>query len=184
MDRIRWVSFPILICVIGCRDQAGTKNKYRGVKMSVPKAPWKWTKGPSLQPACVLVDWIERHARTETGTRRLFRLPVVVRFDLYRIAIESACIGTSEADMDSSSVHLRLDDTGMGMSLPSQLRVYCKDHSRVCAVWLEGYWGPLVELPLPELGSDERSKPFTVLKVIGAINALEGDARPLVLSGP
>lgn len=181
----RW-TLPMLVLVVECHGQVATRNDSGEGKMkAVSGTPAKWTEGPALQPAAVLLDWLERHARTETGTRRLFRLPVVVRFeDAYRLAIESAFIGTSEADRNSDSVCLRLDDTGMGMSLVSQLGPYCAGSSRVCRVWLEGYWGRLVEVPLPEREGDVAGKPFAVLKVVGAVQGPPDAARPAVLMGP
>lgn len=139
-----------------------------------------WKEGPPLRPSEVLLAWIEEHARGASNHRRLFRLPVVVRFeDEYRLAIESACIGTSEQDCRGGAIPLTLDDTGMGSPLVTSLGPYCTRSSRVCVVWLEGLWGRLVELP--DLQPDAKTFVFAVTRVVGPV---EGDGRPSVRLDP
>ncbi|AFZ25552.1 hypothetical protein Cylst_3402 [Cylindrospermum stagnale PCC 7417] len=126
----------------------------------------------TIKPFSVLLDWLNHQVKTTSGSRKQLRLPVVIRFkDSYRLAIGNAFVGTSDTDLDKDAIFLSLDDTSMGISLLSRLRNICPKNSNSCGVWLEGYWGSLLELdlpdhPLPGENKAEVSKwPFTVLKV-------------------
>jgi len=144
--------------------------------------------GPPLSPAGPLLEWLEG-VKAAAGPRKLLRLPVVVRFeDDYRLALSEAVVGVSEAAFDDAeALRLKLDDTGMGVSLLEAVKRLCTGLS--CAVWLEGHWGTLLTGPLARralagAGTDPRH-PFAVLRVQGTVGAGEAgeageDVRVLV----
>jgi hypothetical protein len=129
--------------------------------------PGNLAEGPTIQPASQLLSWLEKNARDEAGNRRIFRLPVVVRFeDEHRLALGPAYIGVSEASLGSDRVALALDDTGLKVSLLDQLNQRCTRPATVCALWLEGYWGPLVQAGSSSDPPDgDKTHPFAVLAV-------------------
>lgn len=135
-----------------------------------PKNPVSFIPGLPIKPSSQLLNWLNNEASTTSETRKRLRLPVVIHFeDSYRLALGDSFIGTSDKDRDNDAIFLTLDDTGMGVSLLSTLNDICPKTTNSCAVWLEGYWGSLVDLDLPELSEleeDEEDKwPFAVLKV-------------------
>lgn len=141
--------------------------------------------GPALRPASALLAWLEASAGNDDGGRRLFRLPVVVRFeDRYRLGLGAAHIAASASDLTPDAIALELDDTAMGIALLDQLRSRCPAGVDACAVWLDGYWGPLVTAMA---GGDrgEALWPFAVLELHGMIDPSDApSARPYVESAP
>ena len=70
-----------------------------------------------------------------------------------------------------------LDDTALSIGLADRLRSDCARDEH-CAVWVEGTWGRLIEVPT--LGVGPRRSAFTVRRYLGLV---EGSApRILVLS--
>ncbi len=125
--------------------------------------------GPPIRPARILLDWLNGHGRSVQGNLVPLRIPVVVRFaDANRLSIRDAFIGAPGSRPGEDTIFLFLDDTGLGISLLSRLQSLFPGGVTSCAVWLEGHWGRLVDLPgEPEpadvaLGSDRRW-PFAVL---------------------
>lgn len=162
-------------------ERGKDKEKAMAIPMR-PAQPASMVEGPLIQPSKPLLDWLEKNSRTATGKRLRFRLPVVVRFeDQYRLALSGAFIGTTEADGGAQAILLGLDDTGMGTALIDQLRDRCPKSTNSCAVWLEGYWGQLVEAPMPESPSTAGIKkhPFAVLRVHGMIDPQARQAEPI-----
>jgi hypothetical protein len=127
--------------------------------------PVHMVDGPAIQPSGALLDWLGKNATNAAGKRRLFRLPVVVRFeDSYRLALGPAFIGVSEGAPPADAIPLTLDDTGLKSALLDTLRDRCPKEAGGCALWLDGYWGALVDAPgLP--GEAPPKNPFAVLRV-------------------
>lgn len=145
--------------------------------------------GPALRPASALLAWLEASAGNDDGGRRLFRLPVVVRFeDRYRLGLGAAHIAASVNDLAPDAIALELDDTAMGIALLDQLRSRCPAGVDACAVWLDGYWGPLVTaMGGGDRGGDggEALWPFAVLELHGMIDPTDAaSARPQVEAAP
>ncbi len=100
--------------------------------------------GPPLSPSGPLLTWLQAHGGEP---RKLLRLPVVVTFsNPGRFAIGRAWIGGAPADAPpADAVELRLDDTGLKVSLVEHVRARCADDEAMsCALWLDGLWGPRV----------------------------------------
>lgn len=105
-----------------------------------------WKLGPPIRPASALLESIERHDTGSVGKRSRLRVPIVAFFeDEHRLALRRAVVGVSLED--SNEVALHLDDSGLGISLIDRLRRLCAADATTCAVWVEGYWGPLLEDP-------------------------------------
>jgi hypothetical protein len=126
-----------------------------------PHPPSVTAEGPAIRPAAPLLAWLDREARSDSGERRRFRLPVVVRHDVR--GVTAAFVGVTD-DPDADTLSLALDDSAMGVSLADTLR---SRGAGTHIVWLEGYWGALLA---PAPGPDARGRwPFAVLRVHDAI---------------
>lgn len=137
-----------------------------------PTALKKMIEGAAIQPSGTLLDWLNRNARSATGARRLFRLPVVIRFqDEYRLELGDAFVGAAEETMSADPIALSLDTSAMGMSLWSLLNERCPKALIACAVWLDGYWGSSIETGESDASwqGGVRKWPFTVLRLHGLI---------------
>ncbi len=133
------------------------------------------TANHAVSPTPALLNWLEE---TSTGAspRPLFRLPVYVEFgDEYRLDYGRVVVGTSmgttgDADKDTS-LHLDLDDGGMMNPLLERLAATCPKGETGCAFFMDGHWGPLVDVPMPPMpvqpGAPTRHT-FAVLK-LGAL---------------
>jgi hypothetical protein len=141
-------------------------------------------EGPAIQPADILLGWLRQRASIDKGGRRLFRLPVVVRFaDAYRLALGEACVSTSPKDTCDNHLQLQLDDTALGISLLDRVSQHCPKPALSCAIWLEGYFGELLEdvlpKPKPAVASRPTTKwPFAVMKVEDTTSVEEQPAQP------
>ena len=137
-----------------------------------PTSPVSFIPGPPIQPSSELLNWLNNETQTNSGSRTRLRLPVVIYFqDSYRLALGDAFIGISNINRDNDAIFLSLSDSAMSVSLLSTLRDLCPTTENSCAVWLEGYWGPPMELNLPQLSAPKQDRakkiksPFSVLKV-------------------
>jgi hypothetical protein len=91
---------------------------------------------------------------------------VVVRFeDHYRLTLGAAHVGVSASDLGSDPIALRLDDGALGVSLLETLSEKCPKPAEACAVWLDGYRGPLVAMPDDDEPGEPKKWPFAVLRV-------------------
>ena len=132
--------------------------------------------GPLLgEPEATLGLWFEANAAA--GERRIrLRIPVVVT------APPDASPGSRGAVLarpaGAAPLAVDLDDSALGISLCDRLRSLCPG-SGECALWLEGYWGSLVELP--GTGQAPRAIPFAVLEVGPLLDAEEREAGRLRL---
>jgi hypothetical protein len=75
----------------------------------------------------------------------------------------------------------------MSVSLLSYLRDRCPKGATGCALWLEGYWGRLVDVPDPLAPQGGARKPFAVLRVREMIDPQAqqaGTVRAFVEAGP
>jgi len=157
-------SFARGLCVIallaGCTKN-GDKNAVP--KTLTPPTPGAFQAGPPVSEPATLLKWLQTKARTKAGKRRLFRLTVTVHFqDSYQLGMGDAHIGLT-ADAPAGAIKLDLDDGGLGISLLDTMRSRCPNKD-VCSLWLEGYWGPLLEPP-PGLDKGDDGHPFAVMRV-------------------
>ncbi|MEH2191291.1 MAG: hypothetical protein V7K98_01300 [Nostoc sp.] len=146
----------------------------------ISQKPVNFITGPAIKPSAQLLDWLNQEANTASGSKRRLRLPVFIHFeDSYRLAIGDSFIGVSDVDRHNNPIFLSLDDTSMGVSLLTKVRDICPNSASSCGVWLEGYWGALIDFNLPGLSDlrEEKAKkwPFTVLEVHGLITKQVGD---------
>lgn len=137
--------------------------------MTPNSAPGEFEPGPVVGAAAELLTWFKANATTE-GKRRRLRVPVVVAFqDKYRIALGEAFVGGSPDSPVAERLRLDLDDGALGVALLDTVQSRCSDGQMTCSLWVEGYWGPLVEIP--ELASPGGTWPFAVLSVGKPIKA-------------
>ncbi len=90
--------------------------------------PSTWTDGPAIVAAADLVKWFEGE-----GKGAVVRIPVTVQAT--PLGIEKAWIGTTDP------LHVRVDDTALGVSLLDRVHQYCPDPAAVCTLWMDGHWG-------------------------------------------
>lgn len=173
------ILLPLLLS--GCHDAAQRRPDVteKGGAMTAAAAV-KMKEGPATRPSGPLLSWLNENARTAAGKKRRFRLPVAVTFeDEHRLAVGTAHIGAAGPD----AVALALDDTGLSVALLDTLQQRCPKGEPGCTVWLEGYWGELMDAPMPEFGAPSKDGakrwPFAVLKVHERV-ASGADARPAV----
>jgi hypothetical protein len=127
--------------------------------------------GPALEPSGELLAGLDREAPADARPRRRIRLPVVVSLADGGLSIGGAFIGVSAASPGADPIALRLDDTALGVSLLDQVRAHCPDAGAGCALWLEGTWGPMIELPaLAPPDPDAPAHTFAVLSVVARID--------------
>lgn len=131
--------------------------------------------GPALSPSEPLLAWLE--ASAQGGERKLLRVPVVINFaNPGRFSFGVCWIGTEPAKPGESppadAVLLKLDGTGLSVSLVEQVKQKCGDKALSCALWLDGLWGPRVEggpVAPPQPGPPRH--PFAVVEVGDAVDA-------------
>lgn len=148
------------------------------VKTKDPKMP-NMKPGPTIDvskagAAAELRAFFEANQKTAAGQRRLFRVPVALRFeDPSRLAIAAAFVGAHLPAAGQDALALQLDDSALGVSLLEQVGRACPKDRTECAVWLTGHWGALVGGPeLPESGEPGPKRwPFAVVRVGDAVDA-------------
>lgn len=124
-----------------------------------------WVPGPSVHSSSLLLTWLAKNAKTAHGKRQRVRIPVVVFFDDYRLDVSGAFLGVSPDD--PNDIALVLDDSALGISLVERLRERCPADQPSCVIWVEGYWGPLVDIPADPTPPPY---PFAVLGVLAAVH--------------
>jgi len=176
----RGVAVLAVALAVGC-------SRRTGKTVAIPKQPDRVPQlvaGPPIRPAGPLLEWLSE-VGDAPGPRRLLRLPVVARFeDEFRLALSDAVVGMEAAALDDeAAIRLKLDDTGLGVALPSSLRKLSPERTSV--VWLEGHWGPLVQLPMLGLpGGDDGRHTFAVLRVHGPVETPPTGEEARVLVAP
>ncbi len=135
----------------------------------LPSPATHFENAHSLTPTSNLIAWFKKNAE-QGGKRSRFKLPVVIVLsDKLPRSVDRAFIGTSPEDASSSHdrVLLELDDGGLSIGLMARLGQICGQEANVCALWLEGYWGPLVIGPPmpPPPGADPNAHAFAVLAI-------------------
>ena len=115
--------------------------------------PVSFQVGPPIQPYDQLLLWLNQldtlHQRGQS--RRLIKLPVCIqRSEPDRLGLGPAHIGSTLEDLKHGAIHLKLDDSALGESIYSRFQFLCPQDAHYCALWLEGYWGPLLPSPLSE----------------------------------
>lgn len=181
MKAINLISL-IAVLTWGCQGSASVNSSYITSQLSNEETPMtnpmrptnsvSFIPGPAIKPSNQLLNWLNNETQTTSGSRRQLRLPVVIHFqDSYRLGIGDSFIGASDRHRDDNAIFLSLSDSAMGVSLLSTLRDICPKEVNSCAVWLEGYWGSLIDFDLPELSGRRKDQeenvksPFSVLKV-------------------
>jgi len=174
----------IAVVIWGCQTSASVNSSPipltsqlnpKETPMTNPMRPTNsvsFIPGRPIKPSSQLLNWLNNETQTASGSRKRLRLPVVIYFqDSYRLALGNSFIGTSDQDRDQDTIFLSLSDVAMSISLLSTLRDICPKTVNSCAVWLEGYWGSLIDFDLPELSAlredqgENTKSPFSVLKV-------------------
>lgn len=163
-----WAGLALLACHDPLARRPDTQKGGAPVTLTSPAAV-KMKEGPALKPAGALLGWLNQNAR-RAGKKVRFRLPVAVRFeDEHRLAIGAAHIGTDVGANEADAIELALDDTGLGVALLDTLRQRAPKGQPGLVLWLEGYWGELMDVPLPEFGAasadGKKRWPFAVLRV-------------------
>jgi hypothetical protein len=125
--------------------------------------------GPALSPAAELARWLDEHKNS------LLRLPLVVELRSYEVG--SAWIGMTTDDPPPDAIWVELDQGALSVGLTERLVPLCPQTPTRCVTWIEGYWGPTIDLPGP-LGFDSpdapAKQPFSVREVIDLVR--EGDS--------
>lgn len=147
-------------------------------KTQAPDRPMKkWVRvdyrpGHPLTPKAALLAWFKKNARKQRR-RRLFMIPtVVITKNGFGLSRDRAFIGSSAKDPGTNKLHLKLDDSALGISLNSHLQHLCGKTAKTCALWLEGHWGPHLRgsprVPWTD-GKGAKRYPFAVRKVGGKV---------------
>lgn len=167
----------LVALLVGCAGRAATAASPPSPEPPVATPPRPMTPspdvpfadGPAIDDQAALRAWLA----AAKADRRRVRLPVVVVFDA--LGVQKAWIGNGGDAPADGAVLLKLDDTAMGVSLLDRLRQACP--ARTCAVWLEGTWGPVLEvggqpaLALPGFDSGPPRETFAVRRFVGLADA-------------
>lgn len=119
--------------------------------------------GPALTPSAPLLAWLQQQNRDTK-----LRLPVVITFgNPGRFSIGSAHVGVEPGPAPDDAIKLKLDGTGLSVSLVDQVRSKCPDKKTMtCVLWVDGIWGPRIEGGGPLGGGDSGDRhPFAVIAV-------------------
>ena len=186
----------LLLGVVVCCTGAGAKQG-NGTSGAAPSTltkeiestprktiePGEFLPGPPITSSGRVLGTLERDGKTSAGKRRRFRLPVVVRFADSRLSITEAFIGVKAGDRAEDSVVLELDDTSLGIPLMTRLTDHCPRDRDSCAVWLEGYWGRLIEGEPSVEAAGKTGWPFAILSVGDLIDSTPGtDDKPTIFT--
>jgi len=105
-----------------------------------PTSSPTFVDGHALTPSADLLEWLE------AGKGKQLRLPVVIRFkDDMRMNWGAITIGTALGDAAEGDIHLKLDDTKMGVGLLDRLAGEVPEGDAGCVRWVEATWGPAME---------------------------------------
>lgn len=177
--RRRRRSGVLVALLVGCAGRAAPAasppSPEPTVATSMTPAPTvAFEDGPSIADPAALLAWLD----TTKAGRRLVQLPVVVEFG--PLGVQRAWIGNVAGAPADGAAMLKLDDTAMGVPLLDHLRRVCP--TPTCAVWLEGTWGPVMEvggmpaLSLPGFAGPPRHD-FAVRRLVGLADATATTAR-------
>ncbi len=132
--------------------------------------------GPALSPSEPLLAWLQ--ASVQGDQRKLLRLPVVINFaNPGRFSFGMCWVGTEPATPGvgpaADAVLLKLDGTGLSVSLVDQVKQKCPDKALSCVLWLDGLWGPRIEggPQAPPVAGAPARWPFAVVDVGDAVDA-------------
>ena len=176
----------LILCLttFACKEEAPEQKSdpkekgARSLKRTMqPRKEVKFVTGPALKPTKELLSWLEKLPK-----KKLIRLPIVVRFtDESGLFRKDAFIAESLAELAEDSIFVKLDDTTMGIPLSDHLRQHRPEKAQHCALWLDGFWGPALDMPMPSLPMDDKKDkalPFTIRNVHGVV---EGEPSGTVL---
>jgi len=133
-----------------------------------PAPSTTFVDGPALEPSAALLKWLE------ASKGKQIRLPVVIRFkDEFRMNWGAITIGTALGAPAEGAIHLKLDDTKMGVGLLDRLADEVPEDDTGCVRWLEGTWGEA--MPGPDLSKFEppgpKRHPFAVTAISEGVAA-------------
>lgn len=158
----------IVLVLLACRTPLISFASEPPVNLT-PEPALSFVDGPAIADSDALLAWLS------ANKGRTLQLPVVVAFDdEHRLAVKRASLG---------ALQLRLDDTSMGVGILDRLRAACPPGPLECAVWLEGRWGPVMEiggqpaLSIPGFDSGPRRHDFAVRRLVGLADATATRAR-------
>lgn len=144
---------PLLLALAACTGRASTPEPAKPPMPSEPAVTDTYDPGPELTPSDDLVAWFKGD-----GAGKLVQLPVVVT---------PSVLGVSKGQV--AGLEIKLEDTAMSVGLADRLRPDCP-YDEPCAVWLEGVWGPTVDMPgppMPSFGPDKET--FSVRRYVGRV---------------
>ena len=150
--------------------------------------PIAFRQGPAIHPYDQLLLWLNHNSVNENkASRRLLKLPVYIQFaDAYHLGVGSAHIGTTLDDLSNGAPLLSLDDSALGQSLLSILQYRCPPDTHHWVLWLEGYWGRLLQIsPFDHMTETEthpvyrEAFPFAILTIGEQIDVEQTHPEPL-----
>lgn len=119
--------------------------------------------GPAIAPTSELAEWLGRNKGN------LLRLPLVIEVRSYSVG--PAWIGMTTEEAAPDAFRVELDQGALGIGLTDRLVPLCPETPTRCAAWIEGYWGPTVDLPGPP--GFEGPPAFSVREVVALVK--DGD---------
>lgn len=131
--------------------------------------------GANVADTAALLTWLRQQAKDGQDRRRLFRVPVVIRFDSPgKLMIDDAAIGVDAAALGADGLHVELDDTTMSVALMDHCRRLCPPKDDVCGLWIHAQVGRALPMPnLPPIpgAPPEAAETLSVRAVEGLIEA-------------
>lgn len=160
------VTLPLILCAAVAAHAGEPPIVQRAEAQAMQPSPQiAFSPGPELLPADALRAWLEEQGAKDP--KPMLRLPVVLSFEQGLVmGISRAWIGVLPQPPDGA-VLLRLDDSALGISLPDRVAEHCAPDATTCALWLDGTWGSLLPLLLPEVPGAPPT--FSVRSVRGLI---------------
>ncbi len=136
-------------------------------------------EGPAVDDPRAVTAFLTERARDSAGGRRMFRLPVMLRFDgPGKLMIEAAAVGVDDAALGAAGLQVDLDDSAMSVGLLDRCRALCARDAASCAVWIDAHWGR--NLPLPPLPPipGEPPRPAQALAVRAVVELVAAGTAP------
>jgi hypothetical protein len=120
--------------------------------------------GPAITPTPDLAAWLGKNKGN------LLRLPLVIEVEPFGVG--PAWIGMTADDAPADAIRIELDQGAMSVGLTDPLVALCKDTSTRCVAWIQGYWGPTMDMPGPggpSMPDMPKEEPFSVREVVGLV---------------
>ena len=124
-------------------------------------------KGTPLLPKTNLLKWLDQHQG------QLLKIPCVVLINNDKFPpIQSVIIGINPNISETEKITLYIQDTRMGITFDTYIRMYWDKRQNFCRIWLEGFWKEEPLLPF-EVNANKKTYPFTVYRVTSYNNTIE-----------